>query len=62
LADWGADGSPAWQVDQLGRWLEALRQRRATPPPIKSWLQRPRGAALAGVTTQDLMALTRGEE
>ncbi len=53
---------PAWQVDQLARWIEVLRQRRATPPPIESWLQRALGAALPGVKTQDVMALTRGEE
>ncbi|MBM3882774.1 MAG: hypothetical protein FJ387_24135 [Verrucomicrobia bacterium] len=53
---------PGPQVDQLARWLEAFRQRRATPPPVESWLQHARGAALPGVKTQDLMKLTRGEE
>jgi len=53
---------PARQVDQLARWLEALRQRRATPPPIESWLRRARGAAWPGVKTQDVMILTRSEE
>jgi len=36
--------------------------RRATPPPVESWLQRARGAALPGETTAKVMALTRGEE
>ena len=53
---------PSPQVDQLARWLETLRQRRATPPPVESWLQRARGAAIPGVKTTDVMALTRGEE
>ena len=52
---------PDPQVEQLARWLETLRQRRATPPPIESWLQRARGAARPGVKTQDVMALTRSE-
>ncbi len=53
---------PDLQVDQLARWLEAHRQRRTPPPPVESWLQRARGAALPGVKTKDVMALTRGEE
>ena len=53
---------PDPQVNQLARWLEAFRRRRATPPPIESWLQRARGAALPGLSTKDVMALTRGEE
>jgi hypothetical protein len=53
---------PAPQVDELAGWLEALRVRRATPPPVERWLQRARGAALPGVTTANMMALTRGEE
>ena len=52
---------PAPQVDELAGWLEKLRVRRATPPPIESWLQRARGAALPGQTTAKVMALTRGE-
>ena len=53
---------PAPQVDELAVWLETLRVRRATPPPVESWLERARGAAAAGVTTANVMALTRGEE
>ena len=53
---------PAPQVEELAGWLETLRVRRATPPPVESWLQRARGAALPGLTTATLMALTRGEE
>jgi hypothetical protein len=53
---------PDAQVDQLARWLQTLRQTRTTPPPVESWLQRARGVALPGVTTDDVMASTRGEE
>ena len=53
---------PAPQVDQLARWLETLRQRRGAPLPVEVWLQRARGAALPGAKTEDVMALTRGEE
>ena len=53
---------PAPQVDELAGWLETLRLRRATPPPVESWLERARGAARPDVTTMSVMALTRGEE
>ena len=53
---------PDPQVDQLARWLETFRHRRTMPPPVDSWLKRARGAALPGVTTKDVMVLTRGEE
>ena len=56
------DDVPARQMDELARWLETLRVRRATPPPVESWLQRARGVARPGVTTANVMALTRGEE
>jgi hypothetical protein len=53
---------PAQQVDELARWLESLRAQRLTPPPVEEWLSRAIGAALPGVTTEGVMALTRGEE
>ena len=53
---------PTRQVEELAGWLEALRVKRATPPPVESWLQRARGAALPGETTAQVMTLTRGEE
>lgn len=53
---------PAPQVDELTGWLEALRLKRATPPPVENWLARARGAAQPGETTAKVMALTRGEE
>jgi hypothetical protein len=53
---------PGPQVDELARWLEALRLRRAAPPAADAWLERARGAALPGATTANVMSLTRGEE
>jgi hypothetical protein len=52
---------PTPQVDQLARWLEAFRMRRATPPSVETWLEKARGA-VSGVTTAKAMALTRGED
>ena len=53
---------PAPQVDELTGWLETLPMRRATPPPVESWLERARGSAIPGVTTANAMTLTRGDE
>jgi hypothetical protein len=53
---------PGPQVDELLRWLEAFRQRRATPPSVETWLEHARGAARPGAKTNDVIALTRGEE
>ena len=53
---------PAPQVDELALWLEVHRTRRAAPLPADAWLKQARGAARPGVTTADVMALTRGDE
>ncbi len=53
---------PEPQVDELVAWMERFRARRSTPPPVESWLHHAVGAAKPGVTTADVMALTRGEE
>lgn len=53
---------PAPQVDELADWLETLRVRRTTPPQIEEWLESARGAALPGISTAGVLALTRGEE
>ena len=53
---------PAPQVEELAVWLESLRARRAAAQAANSWLEQARGAASPGVTTPDVMALTRGEE
>ncbi len=51
---------PAPQVDQLARWLEIFRQRPAVAPAVERWLQHARGAAVPGVKTNEIMAMTRG--
>jgi hypothetical protein len=53
---------PDPQLEELAGWLETLRQRRAAPPSVESWLEHARGAGLPDVTTSGVMALTRGEE
>jgi hypothetical protein len=53
---------PEPQVDELAAWLERFRALRTTPTPVENWLNRAVGAATPGVTTADVMALTRGEE
>ena len=53
---------PAPQVDELALWLEAHRIQRAAPLPADAWLKQARGAARPGVTTADVMTLTRGDE
>ena len=52
----------AAEVDELAAWMEQFRARRAMQPRNDSWLERARGVARPGVTTESLMALTRGEE
>lgn len=52
---------PAPQVDELATWLEQFRLRRPPPPSAERWLERARGAAMPGVTTEEVMKLTRGE-
>jgi hypothetical protein len=49
-------------VDKLAAWLEDLRVRRAAPPKVEDWLQTARGAATPGMTTAEVLALTRNEE
>jgi hypothetical protein len=57
----GIESLPEPQVDELAAWLEKFRAWRATPPPVEIWLSHAVGAAKPGVTTADVMALTRGE-
>jgi len=53
---------PQPQVDELAAWLETLRKQRTQPPPVERWLDQAVGAAKPGVTTADMIAVTRGEE
>lgn len=52
----------AAQLAELVAWLEQFRVRRAVHPPVEAWLKRARGVARAGVTTAQVMTLTRGDE
>lgn len=49
-------------IDELAVWIDKLRTRRAVPPPVEEWLDGARGAAVPGLTTEQVLALTRGEE
>ena len=53
---------PVRQVEELANWFHAFRLRLAAATPLDRWLARARGAALPGVTTEQIMALTRDEE
>ena len=53
---------PVPQVEELAVWLEAHRARRVAPLAADAWLKRARGAARPGVTTAEVMALTRENE
>ena len=50
------------EVAELAAWMEQFRVRHATEPPVEGWLERARGAARPGITTEGVMGLTRGEE
>jgi len=53
---------PASEVDELADWFDRFRVRRTSSPSVESWLDRSRGAAAPGLTTETIMNLTRGEE
>jgi len=53
---------PEPELAELAAWLETFRALRTPPPPVERWLNRAVGAAKQGVTTADVMALTRGED
>jgi len=52
---------PPQQVEELASWLETRRAERKTSISFDEWLEKAKGAARPGVTTQDVMELTRGE-
>jgi hypothetical protein len=53
---------PVQQVEELAAWLGQRLPHKTARPRVEDWIGRARGAARAGVTTDDVMALTRGEE
>ena len=52
---------PLTEVEKVAEWLEAFRAQRSTGPQTEAWLARARGAARPGVTTAEVMSLTREE-
>jgi len=48
--------------DELAEWLGAFRQRQATLQPADAWLEQARGPARSGVSTAEIMQLTRGDD
>ncbi|MDP1799557.1 MAG: hypothetical protein Q8K78_18815 [Planctomycetaceae bacterium] len=52
---------PPSEVAELAVWLEEFCRQRIPTTPVEAWLSQARGAALPGVTTEDVMALTRDE-
>ncbi|MDR3403553.1 MAG: hypothetical protein P4L99_13730 [Chthoniobacter sp.] len=52
---------PPQQVDELVAWLESRRQRDVQEVPFERWLERARGAATTGMSTDAILAETRGE-
>jgi hypothetical protein len=55
------EGLPPRQVEELADWLQKLRVRRGAAPAVESWLERARGGAVPGATTDRILAMTRGE-
>jgi hypothetical protein len=53
---------PEHQLTELIAWLEQLRRRRGAPPAVETWLDRARGAARSGITTEEVMEATRGDQ
>lgn len=52
---------PERQVAELAIWLEEFRQRQMPPAGFDVWLNRARGAAKVGISTDEIMSLTRGD-
>ncbi len=50
---------PQPQVEELAAWIEKFRTRRSTSAPIDRWLA---SATKPGITTAEIMSLTRSDE
>lgn len=56
---------PANEVEEIRRWLESRPQPAAKEsliPVYERWLEKTRGLGIPGIRTEDILALTRGEE
>ena len=52
----------ASQVDELATWLESLRARQVQRLPADRWLEKARRAARPGVSTVEIVSMTRDAE
>ncbi len=52
---------PLPQKREIADWLAERLGSVNGGPPVEAWLQKARGAATQKVTTDEIMALTRGE-
>lgn len=50
---------PSEKVEELAVWLQSFLARRASSSGVDEWLNRARGTAIVGVTTDEILALTR---
>jgi len=53
---------PSSQLEKLAPGLEDYRSCQRSPIYVDAWLKRAVGAAKPGMTTAELMSLTRGDE
>jgi len=52
----------AKEVEELSVWLRQRGSGAVEGLPVETWLKKARGAAVPGVSTDALQALTRGEQ
>jgi hypothetical protein len=52
---------PLTEVEKVAQWLATYCAQCSTAPQAEGWLERARGAARPGVTTAEVMDLTRGD-
>ncbi len=46
----------------LGARLDTRPKKRISPEEFRAWLEKARGIPRSGLTTDEIMAMTRGEE
>ena len=51
---------PMREIEELASWIDSHRLRLEGSIPADAWLKQARGRARPGVTTAQVMALTRG--
>lgn len=53
---------PPQDVDELVAWIESRKSGGTRGLPFERWLERARGAATTGLSTDAILAQTRGED